>query len=56
MHPYLSYETKKNFTNCTLSFTVDIEGDAPSLLDEKLGLVMTVIVNDNSAAGQTPTI
>lgn len=54
MHPYLSYETKKNFTNCTLSFTVDIEGDAPSLLDEKLGLVMTVIVNDNSAAGQTP--
>lgn len=54
MHPYLSYETKKDFSNCTLSFIVDVEGDAPSILDEKLGLVMTVIVNDNSETGQSP--
>lgn len=54
MHPYLQYETKKDYRNCVLKFTVDTEGQVPSILDERLGLVMTVVVNDSSPTGQTP--
>ena len=54
MHPYLQYETKKDYRNCILKFTIDTEGQVPSILDEKLGLVMTVVVNDSSPTGQTP--
>ena len=54
MHPYLQYETKKDYRNCVLKFTIDTEGQVPSILDERLGLVMTVVVNDSSPTGQTP--
>ncbi|OTG79752.1 hypothetical protein B9T33_11485 [Acinetobacter sp. ANC 5054] len=55
MHKYLSYEKKGNFNNCTLSFSIDTDGDVPAIDDEQLGLVMTVVVNDTSGVnGQTP--
>lgn len=43
MHPYLSYETLKDYSNCTLSFSIDLTGAVPAIDDEQLGLVMTVI-------------
>lgn len=54
MHPYLAYETKGDFRNCTLSFSIDTSGDVPAIDNEHLGLVMTIIVNDDSETGQSP--
>ena len=53
MHPYLSYETKPDYRNCTLSFSIDLDGQVPSISDEELGLVMTVITI-NSYGQQVP--
>lgn len=55
MHEFLKYETKKNFANCVLKFKVQVSGDVPNIDDEKLGLVLTVVVNDpDSQTGKTP--